>query len=85
MCVCYGARGVRFRVCLPECVCETYTNAQEVRVKVLFALRVFVFRCKLVRRCLQCAASSPPRPPYGHLETLILRCMRVCECVRACV
>lgn len=41
-----------------------------------------------MRRCLQCEASSPPRPPYGHLETLIcaacvcLMCVCVCACER---
>lgn len=39
-----------------------------------------VFTSERVRRCLQYEASSPPRPPYGHLETLICA---VCERVRA--
>lgn len=46
---------------------------------------VCVFQSKLVRRCLQCEASSPPRPPYGHLETLICAacvCLCVCVCER---
>lgn len=37
-----------------------------------------------MRRCLRYEASSPPRPPYGHLETLICSvrvCMGVCAFV----
>lgn len=52
---------------------------------------VCVFSSEHVRRCLRYEASSPPRPPYGHLETLICAvCVRVCvsacaQCVCVCV
>lgn len=71
MCVCYSARCACFCVYSLEHVCETYINAQDVYVKVLFVFFRCVLRFKLVRRFLQHEARSPPRPPYGHLETLI--------------
>lgn len=37
-----------------------------------------------MRRFLQHGASSPPRPPYGHLETLICA-VHACVCVFVCL
>ncbi len=66
-----------------ECVYEMYINVQDVSVKVLFVFCMrALFRSKRVRRCLRYEASSPPRPPYGHLETLICAAC-VCMCVWA--
>lgn len=85
MCVCYSARCVCFCVYSLEHVCETYINAQDVYLKVLFVFFLCVLRFKLVRRFLQHEARSPPRPPYGHLETLICAVYACVVCVCVCV
>lgn len=95
VCVCYSASSV----CLFARVYlwNVYQRTRRVCVcvKMLFVFYKCVCVCrersKLVRRCLRCEASSPPRPPYGHLETLIftacvcVRLLSVCVCVCLCV
>lgn len=80
MCVLQFRACVCVFVCLLQHVCETYIDAQAAYVEAALVFSCVCEDSSFVRRFLQHGARSPPRPPYGHLETLICA-VHACVCV----